>query len=118
MLKSELETHAATNGLPSDPHIIRCYSVPPLTRPATTASLTADRQLVFEGMRLLVRLDERLREARADWNQDRFRRLMRLRSKAAERVQRRWAKLDRPPAVVLGALRRRYHSNLARYLYG
>jgi hypothetical protein len=117
-MKTELKTDAATNRLPSDRHIIRCYFVPPLMRPATTISLTADRELVFEAMRLLIRLDGMLREARADWNQDRFRRLMRLRTKAAARLRRRWAKLDRPLAVILGALRRRYHSNLACYIYG
>jgi|SRR6266480_4074547 len=118
MLKPELETDAATNELLSDQCIIRCYIVPPLMQPATTVSLTADRQLVFEAMRLLVRLDERLREARADWNQDRFRRVMRLRATAVVRLRRRWGRLDRPSTVVLCALRRRYHSNLACYLYG
>src|SRR6266852_6798066 len=117
MVKSELEINAATNGLPSDPHIIRCYFVPPLMRPGTTVLLTADRQLAYEAMRLLIRLDGLLREARADWNQDCFRRLMRLRTKTATRIRRRWARLDRPPAVPLGALRRRYHPNLACYLY-
>lgn len=118
MLKSERETNAATNRLPSDQHIIRCYSVPPLMRPATTASLTADRLLAFDAMRLLIRLDGMLREARADWNQDRFRRVMRLRATAVVRLRRRWARIDPPPPVVHGDLRRRYHSNLSCYLYG
>lgn len=65
----------------------------------------------------MVRLDQALKEARADWNQDRFRRVMRARSKAVSRVRRRWKLLNPAPAVALGELRRRYHSNLAGYLY-
>jgi hypothetical protein len=112
------ESSVATKAPSDEQQAIRCYSLPPLTRRATTVSLTADRLLAFEAMRLLIRVDGMLREARADWNQDRFRRLMRLRGTTLVRLRRRWAKLDRPPAVVLGALRRRYHSNLACYLYG
>ena len=111
------ESSAATNALADEQRTIRCYWLPPLPRPATV-SLTADRQLALEAMRLIIWLDGMLREARADWNQDRFRRLMRLRTRTAARLRRRWAKLDRPPVVVLGVLRRRYHANLACYLYG
>jgi len=68
-------------------------------------------------VQLLIRVDQALRETRADWNQDRFRRVMRARSKAIARVRRRWDSLDPAPAVALGRLRRRYHANLARYLY-
>ena len=79
--------------------------------------LTGDRLLTFEAMHLLISLDRDLREARAQWNQDWFRRLMRIRPKAVSRLRRRWAKLDPPPAIPIGALRRRYHANLSKYLY-
>src|ERR1051326_6639302 len=79
--------------------------------------LTGSRLLTFEAMHLLISLDDDLREARAQWNQDWFRRLMRIRPKAVSRLRRRWAKLEPPPAIPLGTLRRRYHANLARYLY-
>src|SRR5687767_13182953 len=79
--------------------------------------LTGDRLLAAEAMQLLMRVDRDIREARAQWNQDWFRRLMRIRPKAASRLRRRWAKLDPPPAIPLSTLKRRYHANLARYLY-
>lgn len=82
-----------------------------------SVELTGDRLLTFEAMHLLISLDRDLREARAQWNQDWFRRLMRIRRKAVSRLRRRWAKLDPAPAIPLGPLRRRYHANLARYLY-
>lgn len=82
-----------------------------------SVELTGDRLLAFEAMHLLISLDSDLREARAQWNQDWFRRLMRIRPKAVSRLRRRWATLDTPPAIPLGTLRRRYHANLARYLY-
>ena len=82
-----------------------------------SVELTGDRLLTFEAMHLLISLDRDLREARAQWNQDWFRRLMRIRPKVVSRLRRRWAKLDPPPAISLGALTRRYHANLARYLY-
>ena len=84
---------------------------------ADSVVLTGSRLLTFEAMHLLISLDRDLREARAQWNQDWFRRLMRIRSRAVSRLRRRWAKLDPPPAILLGVLRRRYHANLARYLY-
>jgi hypothetical protein len=84
---------------------------------ADSVVLTGSRLLTFEAMHLLISLDRDLREARAQWNQDWFRRLMRIRPKAVSRLRRRWAKLDTPPVIPLGALRRRYHANLARYLY-
>ena len=118
MLKCSSQSDFATTEHSTELHTIRCYQLIPLLLPATKVSLTGDPLLVFEATRLLIRLDEMLREARADWNQDRFRRLMRLRTRTAARLRRRWAKLDRPPVVVLGALRRRYHANLACYLYG
>ena len=84
---------------------------------ADSVVLTGGRLLTFEAMHLLISLDRDLREARAQWNQDWFRRLMRIRPKAVSRLRRRWAKLDPPPAIPLGTLRRRYHANLAKYLY-
>ncbi len=84
---------------------------------ADSVVLTGSRLLTFEAMHLLISLDRDLREARAQWNQDWFRRLMRIRPKAVSRLRRRWAKLDPPPAIPLGTLRRRYHANLAKYLY-
>ncbi len=68
-------------------------------------------------MTLLVRLDRELREARADWNQDRFRRLMRLRPRVVAPLRRRWEILNPLPPIPLGTLRRRYHVNLAGHLY-
>lgn len=79
--------------------------------------LTGERLLAVEAMQLLMRVDHDMREARAQWNQDWFRRLMRIRPKAVSRLRRRWAKLDPPPAIPLGTLKRRYHANLSRYLY-
>jgi len=79
--------------------------------------LTGSRLLIFEAMHLLISLDRDLRDARAQWNQDWFRRLMRIRPKAISRLRRRWAKLEPPLAIQLGVMRRRYHANLARYLY-
>lgn len=79
--------------------------------------LIGERLLAAQAMRLLMRIEGDLREARAQFNQDWFRRLMRVRPKAALRLRRRWAKVYPPPAIPLGNLRRRYHANLARYLY-
>lgn len=84
---------------------------------ADSVVLTGSRLLTFEAMHLLMSIDRDLREARAQWNQDWFRRLMRIRRKTVARLRRRWAKLDPMPAVPLGSLRRRYHANLAQYLY-
>ena len=84
---------------------------------ADSVVLTGGRLVTYEAMHLLILLDRDLREARAQWNQDWFRRLMRIRPKAVSRLRRRWAKLDPPPAIPLGTLKRRYHANLSRYLY-
>lgn len=116
MLKCPSQSDFATTERSTELHTIRCYQPIPLLVPAYTVPLTADRLLVFEAMRLLIRLDWLLREARADWNQDRFRRVMRLRTKAAARVRRRWSELNPTPGICLGSLRRRYHANLAGFL--
>ncbi len=76
-----------------------------------------ERLLAAQAMRLLMCLDRDLRESRAQFNQDWFRRVMRVRSKAASRLRRRWGKIYPPPRILLGSLRRRYHANLTRYLY-
>ena len=78
--------------------------------------LTDVRLLAAEAMLLLIRLDRDILEARAQWNQDWFRRLMHARSKAVSRLRRRWLVLNPSPTFSLGTLRRRYHANLARYL--
>src|SRR6266699_4469174 len=79
--------------------------------------VTVDRLLVVQAMGLLIRLDHDLREARAQFNQDWFRRIMRARPKAVSRLRRRWSKIVPPLTIPLGTLRRRYHANLAKYLY-
>jgi hypothetical protein len=79
--------------------------------------LTGERLLTAQAMTLLIRVDRDTREARAQFNQDWFRRLMRVRRFAVERLRRRWAKVDAPPLLQLGQLRRRYHANVAKYLY-
>jgi hypothetical protein len=99
------------------PETICCYLDAELSRWTSRFVLSGERLLAAEALRLLMRLDRALREARADWNQDRFRRVMRARSKAASRVRRRWRSLDPAPAIALGKFRRRYHASLAGYLY-
>jgi hypothetical protein len=79
--------------------------------------LIGERLLTAQAMTLLIRVDRDMREARAQFNQDWFRRLMRVRQFAVKRLRRRWAKVDPPPLLQLGQLRRRYHANVAKYLY-
>jgi hypothetical protein len=50
---------------------------------ALPIALAGDRLLAFQALQLLMRLDRDLLEARAQWNQDWFRRLMRIRPKSA-----------------------------------
>ena len=95
---------------------IRCYLYPLVTI-SPRPYLKPDRKLAYEAMTLLMRLDRKLREARADWNQDRFRRLMRVRPRAVNRLRRRWDCPNPQPQMPLGTLRRRYHASLAGYLY-
>lgn len=118
----------------SAPLTIRCMHEPPdpakaarrtvsidtevaLTAEAKPIVFSGERLLAYEAMRLFMRLDVELRYTRADFNQDRFRRVMRARSKAVTRLQRRWLKLDPQPLIPLGSLCRRYHANLACYFY-
>ena len=100
-----------------EPDTICCYLDAGVSRWTSRFALSGERLLAAEALRLLIRLDRELREARADWNQDRFRRVMRARSKAVSRVRRRWSSLNPEPVIALGKLRRRYHANLAGYLY-
>jgi hypothetical protein len=82
------------------------------------AVLIGDRLLVAQAMTLLIRLDQDVRKARAEFNEDWFRRIMRARPKVVSRLRRRWMKISPSPPIPLGSLRRRYHANLAKYLYG
>jgi hypothetical protein len=95
---------------------IRCYTYPVITTSPPKA-LPPDRKLAAQAMTLLMRIESEVREARAQWNQDRFRRLMRLRPKAVTRLRRRWERLNPQPRIPLGNLRRRYHANLSCYLH-
>lgn len=88
-----------------------------LTAEALPVALVGDRLSAFQAMQLIMRLDCDLLEARAQWNQDWFRRLMRIRPRAVRRLARRWERLTPTPSIRLGTLRRRYHANLACYLY-
>lgn len=94
---------------------IRCYVYSVPFRPQVV--LSRDRKLAAQAMTLLMGIDRELRCARADWNEDRFRRLMRIRPRAVTRLRRRWEKLSPSPRIPLGSLRRRYHANLAGHLY-
>ena len=96
---------------------IRCYVYSVPFTPGRQVVLPSDRKLVAQAMTLLMGLDREFTYARADWNQDRFRRLMRIRPKAVARLRRRWEKLNPLPRLPLGSLSRRYHANLACYLY-
>ena len=96
--------------------IIRCYMYPALTGTALRTRLSPNCELAAEALSLLMRVDCGIRDARADWNGDRFRRLMRLRPQAVSRLRRRWDRLDPKPVLPLGTLRRPYHSNIAGYL--
>lgn len=116
MPKLALDRSAATNRLAPEQYTIRCYAQVPLSSPISALALTGDRLLAFQATRLLMRLDTLLSEARADWDQNRFRRLMRLRPTAVARLLKRWEKLNPGPRIPLGSLRRRYHANLAGHL--
>jgi len=95
---------------------IRCYAYPVITT-SPSKFLSHDRRLAFQAMTLLMRIESEVREARAQWNQDRFRRLMRMRPGAVARLRRRWERLNPQPRIPLGSLHRRYHANLSCYLH-
>ena len=101
----------------SDANVIRCYFDAEVSCWTARFALSGERLLAAQALQLLMNLDWELREARADWNQDRFRRVMKARSKALSRVRRRWNSVNPAPAIGLGKLRRRYHANLSSYLY-
>lgn len=103
--------------LQAEPFTVRCYLDATVAAQTSQRVLSGERLLAAQAMRLLMRLDSNLREARARFNQDWFRRLMRVRSKAASRLARRWQTVDPAPAIPLGDIRRRYHANIARYRY-
>jgi len=94
---------------------ICCYSYAVVTT-SVTERLPLERQLAVEAMSLYMLVENEFREARADWNQNRFRRLMRLRPRVAARLRRRWEILNPQPRIPLGTLRRRYHPNIAGHL--
>lgn len=96
---------------------IRCYIYAVSVPSPAPRVLGIDRELAAEALTSLMRIDGEMKYARAHWNDDRFRRLMRLRPKAVTRLQRRWARLIPKPRIPLGSLRRRYHANLAGHLY-
>ncbi|MDQ6652834.1 MAG: hypothetical protein M3Y84_08815 [Acidobacteriota bacterium] len=113
-----VEEIAASRGVNANgsTRTIRCYTYPVITT-SPPKSLSPDRELAAQAMTLLMRIENEVREARADWNQDRFRRLMRLRPKVVARLRRRWERVNPLPRIPLGTLRRRYHANLARHIY-
>jgi hypothetical protein len=96
---------------------ICCYLDAEVSRRTARFILSNERSLAAQALLLLTRLDQALNQARADWNEDRFRRVMRARPKAVSRVRRRWNSLNPAPDTGVGQLRRRYHANLAGYLY-
>jgi hypothetical protein len=104
---------------PSQPEsdAICCYLDAEASRWTSRWTLSGERLLAAQALQLLRRLDRELKEARAEWNRDRFRRIMRARPKAGSRLRRRWSRVDPPPPIGLGTLRRRYHANIAGYLY-
>jgi len=106
-----------TGDAPLSSECLRCYLDPAVRIIKKPAPLSGERLLTEQALRLVMVLDAELRTARADWNQDRFRRVMVTRHKAVLRVFRRWSQLNPQPSVALGNLRRRYHANLSGYLY-
>ena len=117
IVKRDIAAVIETSSQPEQDAIC-CYVNAPVIGWTAGFVLTGERLLAAQALQLLMGLDRMLREARADWNQDRFRRVMRVRSNAVARVRRRWHSLNPAPAIGLGKLRRRYHANLAGYLYG
>jgi hypothetical protein len=116
-IQSSMDHLVTERSSQSEPDTICCYLDAEVSRWTSRFVLSGERLLAAQALQLLMRLDRELRESRADWNQDRFRRAMRARSTAVARVRRRWESLHPAPAIGLGKLRRRYHANLAGYLY-
>ncbi len=116
-IQSKIGQLASETPSRSEPGAICCYLDAEVNHWTSRFVLSGERLLAAQALQLLMRLDRELREARADWNQDRFRRVMRARCNAVARVRRRWNSLNPAPAIGLGKLRRRYHANLAGYLY-
>jgi hypothetical protein len=116
-IQGKITTLAIERSSQFEPKTVCCYPDAAVSHWTSPFELSGERLLAAQALQSLMRLDHQLREARVDWNQDRFRRVMRARSKAASRVRRRWGSLDPAPATALGKLRRRYHANLAGYLY-
>lgn len=117
IIQCDIGTSVIERSTQSEPEAICCYLDAEVSRSTAQWVLCAERLHVAQALRLMMRLDRALREARADWNQDRFRRVMKARSRAVSRVRRRWNSIHPAPAVALGNLRRRYHANIAGYLY-
>lgn len=116
-IQSNISTSVAEVTSQVEANVISCYLDAEVSGRTSQLILTGERLLTVQALQLLIRLDRDLRETRADWNHDRFRRIMRARSNAVSRVRRRWQRLNPVPAIGLGRMRRRYHANLARYLY-
>ena len=96
---------------------LKCEELEELCAEAKPIVLVGERLLTAQAMRLLMRIDRDLREARCQMNQDWFRRLMRVRGREVSQLRRRWEKIHPAPALQLGRLRRRYHAYIARYLH-
>jgi hypothetical protein len=116
-IQSKVRQQVTETPSQSEPGTICCYLDAEVSRWTSRFVLSGERLLAAQALQLLMSLDRELRQARADWNQDRFRRVMRARSKAVARVRRRWNRLNPAAATGLGKLRRRYHANLAGHLY-
>jgi len=116
-IQSKVDTLITTEPSKPPADAVYCYLDAEVDRWTWKPVLSGERLLAAQALQLLMRLDRELSEARADWNQDRFRRVMKARAKAVSRVRRRWSSLDPMPAIGPGKLRRRYHANLAGYLY-
>ena len=116
-IQSKVDALVIERSAQFEPDTICCYLDAEISQWISRFILSGERLLAAEALQLLMRLDRELRVARADWNQDRFRRVMRARFKAVSRVRRRWHSLNPAPVIALGKLRRRYHANLAGYLY-
>ncbi len=64
---------------------LKCEELEELCAEAKPIVLVGERLLTAQAMRLLMRIDRDLREARCQMNQDWFRRLMRVRGRAVSR---------------------------------